>query len=213
MKNLKLAGLALAVAVAGTTGAFAQAKRLDAVKARGTVLCGVSPGVPGFSSPDDKGNWTGIDVDYCRALATAIFSDATKVTFKPLTSKERFTALQSGEVDVLSRTTTWTMSRDTSMGMTFAGVTFYDGQGFMVKKSLGVKAAKELNGASICVQTGTTTELNLADFFRTNKITYKPVVFEKSDEALKAYEFGPLRCLHHGPFWPRRRQNAARQAR
>jgi general L-amino acid transport system substrate-binding protein len=192
MKNLKLAGLALAVAVAGTTGAFAQAKRLDAVKARGTLLCGVSPGVPGFASPDDKGNWTGIDVDYCRALATAIFSDPAKVTYKPLTSKERFTALQSGEIDVLSRTTTWTMSRDTSMGMTFAGVTFYDGQGFMVKKSLGVKAAKELNGASICVQTGTTTELNLADFFRTNKITYKPVVFEKSDEALKAYESG--RC-------------------
>jgi len=192
MKSLKIAGLALAVALAGTTGALAQAKRLDTVKARGTVLCGVSPGVPGFSSPDDKGNWTGIDVDYCRALATAIFSDPAKVTFKALTAKERFTALQSGEVDVLSRTTTWTMSRDTSMGMTFAGVTFYDGQGFMVKKALGVKAAKELNGASVCVQTGTTTELNLADFFRTNKITYKPVVFEKSDEALKAYESG--RC-------------------
>ncbi len=192
MKSLKIAGLAALVAIGGVTGALAQGKTLDAVKARGNVLCGISPGVPGFSQPDDKGNWTGIDVDYCRALAVAIFNDPAKVTYKALTSKERFTALQSGEIDVLSRTTTWTMSRDSSMGMSFAGVTFYDGQGFMVKKALGVKDAKELNGASICVQTGTTTELNLADFFRTNKITYKPVVFEKSDEAIKAYEAG--RC-------------------
>jgi general L-amino acid transport system substrate-binding protein len=192
MKMLKLAGLAALVALGGATAAFGQAKTLDTVKARGVLLCGVSPGVPGFAQPDDKGNWTGIDVDYCRVLATALFNDPTKVTFKPLTSKERFTALQSGEVDVLARTTTWTMSRDTSMGLAFAGITFYDGQGFMVKKSLGVKDAKEMNGASICVQTGTTTELNLADFFRSNKITYKPVVFEKSDEAIKAYETG--RC-------------------
>ena len=192
MKRLKLVGLAALVAISSATGALAQAKSLDAIKARGNLLCGVSPGVPGFSNPDDKGAWVGFDVDYCRALATAIFSDPSKVQFKPLTAKERFTALQSGEVDVLSRTTTWTASRDSSMGMSFAGTMFYDGQGLMVKKSLGVKAAKELNGASVCVQTGTTTELNLADFFRTNKITYKPVVFEKSDEALKAYESG--RC-------------------
>ena len=192
MKSLKIAGLAALVALAGTTGALAQAKGLDAIKARGTLLCGTSPGVPGFAQPDDKGNWVGLDVDYCRALAVAIFNDPMKVTFKPLTSKERFTALQSGEVDLLSRTTTWTMSRDSSMGMSFAGVTLYDGQGFMVKKSLGVKAAKELNGASVCVQTGTTTELNLADFFRTNKITYKPVVFEKADETVAAFDSG--RC-------------------
>jgi general L-amino acid transport system substrate-binding protein len=192
MKSLKIAGLAALVAVAGSTGAFAQAKTLDAIKARGTLLCGVGPAAPGFSNPDDKGAWVGFDVDYCRALAVAIFNDPAKVTFKALTSKERFTALQSGEVDLLSRTTTWTMSRDSSMGMTFAGTMFYDGQGFMVKKSLGVKAAKELNGASICLQTGTTTELNVSDFFRTNKITYKPVLFEKSDEVTAAYDAG--RC-------------------
>jgi general L-amino acid transport system substrate-binding protein len=192
MKSLKLVGLAALVAISSATGALAQAKGLDAVKARGNLLCGVSPGVPGFSNPDDKGAWVGFDVDYCRALATAIFGDAKKVQFKPLTAKERFTALQSGEVDVLSRTTTWTASRDSSMGMSFAGTMFYDGQGLMVKKSLNVKAAKELNGASVCVQSGTTTELNLADFFRTNKLTFKPVVFEKADEAVAAFDGG--RC-------------------
>ena len=182
-----------AAALVGTTGAaFAQQKTLEQVKARGAVNCGVSPGLPGFAQPDNKGNWTGIDVEFCRAVAAAIFGDAKKVTFKPLTAKERFTALQSGEVDLLSRTTTWTMSRDTSMGLVFAGVTFYDGQGFMAKKSLGVKSAKALNGASVCVQTGTTTELNLADYFRANKMTYKPVVFEKADEALAAFDSG--RC-------------------
>jgi general L-amino acid transport system substrate-binding protein len=190
--KLKTTAIA-AVALIGTTGtAFAQAKTLDAVKARGSVNCGVGPGTPGFSAPDDKGNWTGIDVDFCRALAAALFNDAKKVTFKALTAKERFTALQSGEVDLLSRTTTWTMSRDSSMGLSFAGVTFYDGQGFMVNKKLNVKSAKQLNGASVCVQTGTTTELNLADYFRANKMTYKPVVFEKSDELNAAYEAG--RC-------------------
>jgi general L-amino acid transport system substrate-binding protein len=196
MKSLKLAGWAALAAVigstAGTSGAFAQAKTLEAIKARGTLACGVGPNAPGFSNPDDKGNWVGFDVDYCRALAVAIFNDPAKVTFKALTSKERFTALQSGEVDLLSRTTTWTMSRDSSMGLSFAGIMFYDGQGFMVKKSLGVKSAKELNGASICLQTGTTTELNVADYFRANKITYKPVLFEKSDEVTAAYDSG--RC-------------------
>jgi general L-amino acid transport system substrate-binding protein len=192
MKGLKLMGLAALMALGSASAAFAQAKSLDAIKARGSLLCGVSPSVAGFAFPDDKGNWTGFDVDFCRAVATAIFSDPTKVQFKPLTTKERFTALQSGEIDLLSRTTTWTASRDSSMGMSFGGVMFYDGQGFMAKKSLGVKAAKELNGASVCVQAGTTTELNLADFFRTNKMTYKPVVFEKSDEAIAAFESG--RC-------------------
>jgi general L-amino acid transport system substrate-binding protein len=196
MKSLKITGLAALVALGGAlgcaTGASAQGKGLDAIKARGTLLCGVNVGLPGFSNPDDKGNWVGFDVDYCRALASAIFSDATKVQFKPLTAKERFTALQSGEIDVLSRNTTWTASRDSSMGMTFAGVTFYDGQGLMVKKSLNVKTAKELSGASICVQSGTTTELNLADFFRTNKQTFKSVVFEKADEAVAAFDAG--RC-------------------
>ena len=192
MKSIKIAGMAALVAVASTTGAFAQAKTLEAIKARGTLACGVGPNAPGFSNPDDKGNWVGFDVDFCRALAVAIFNDPAKVTFKALTSKERFTALQSGEVDLLSRTTTWTMSRDSSMGLSFAGIMFYDGQGFMVKKSLGVKTAKELNGASICLQTGTTTELNVADFFRANKITYKPVLFEKDDEVVAAYDGG--RC-------------------
>jgi general L-amino acid transport system substrate-binding protein len=190
--KLKSAVVAAAVLV-GTTGAsIAQQKQLDQVKARGMVNCGVSPGLPGFSNPDDKGNWTGLDVDFCRAVAAAIFGDPKKVTFKPLTAKERFTALQSGEVDLLSRNTTWTMSRDSSLGLSFAGVTYYDGQGFMVKKSLGVKSAKELKGASVCVQTGTTTELNLADFFRSNNMQYKPVVFEKADELIQAYDAG--RC-------------------
>ncbi|HRK19091.1 MAG TPA: amino acid ABC transporter substrate-binding protein [Hyphomicrobiaceae bacterium] len=193
MRKLLTLGFAVTVAAAGaSTSAFAQAKTLDAVKARGQLICGVSTGLAGFSQPDDKGNWTGLDVDYCRAMAAAIFNDAKKVTFKPLSAKERFTALQSGEVDVLSRNTTWTITRDSSLGLSFAGVNYYDGQGFMVKKSLGVKSAKELKGASICVQTGTTTELNLADFFRANKLEYKTVVFEKNDEVVAAYDAG--RC-------------------
>jgi general L-amino acid transport system substrate-binding protein len=192
MKSLKVVALASVLAVAGTATALAQAKVLEAVKSRGSVNCGVSPGLPGFSNPDDKGNWTGLDVDFCRGLAAAIFGDPKKVTFKPLSAKERFTALQSGEVDLLSRNTTWTMSRDSSLGLSFAGVTYYDGQGFMVKKGLGVKSAKELKGASVCVQTGTTTELNLADYFRSNNMAYKPVVFEKADELVQAYDAG--RC-------------------
>ena len=192
MKHLVKVGLAAAVALAGATGLASAQGTLDKVKQRGVVNCGVSPGLPGFSNPDDKGNWTGIDVTFCRAMAAAIFGDPTKVSFKPLTAKERFTALQSGEVDLLSRTTTWTMSRDSSMGLVFAGVTFYDGQGFMVKTGKKVTSAKQLNGASVCVQTGTTTELNLADYFRANKMTYKTVVFEKADEAIAAYDAG--RC-------------------
>ncbi len=146
----------------------------------------------GFGLPDPQGNWTGFDVDFCRAIAAAIFNDPTKVKFVPLTAANRFTALQSGEIDVLSRNTTWTMSRDTTLGIDFAAVNYYDGQGFMVRKSLKVNSALELNGASVCVQQGTTTELNLADYFRANNMTLKTVTFATADEAVKAYDTG--RC-------------------
>ncbi len=165
---------------------------LQAVKSKGFVQCGVSQGLPGFSNPDEKGNWTGIDVDVCRAVAAAVFGDATKVKYTPLSAKERFTALQSGEVDILSRNTTWTLVRDTALGLNFTGVTYYDGQGFMVPTKLGIKSAKALAGASVCVNIGTTTELNMADFFRANNMQYKPVVFEKADEVVAAYDAG--RC-------------------
>ncbi|MDX2288657.1 MAG: amino acid ABC transporter substrate-binding protein [Hyphomicrobiaceae bacterium] len=184
-------------AVLGVLGAInepahAQGATLETVKARGVLQCGVSTGLAGFSSPDDKGGWKGLDVDLCRAVAAAIFKDDSKVKYVPLTAKERFTALQSGEIDLLARNTTWTMSRDTGAGLTFVGINYFDGQGFMAKKSLGVVSAKELSGASVCVQTGTTTELNLADYFRSNKMDYKPVVFEKLPEAIAAYNAG--RC-------------------
>jgi len=169
------------------------ASTLDAVKAKGFVRCGVHhPGLPGFSNPDDKGHWVGIDVDICRAIAAGIFSDVSKVKFRPISAKERFTALQSGEIDVLSRNTTWTFVRDSALGLDFVGVTFYDGQGFIVRKSLRLKSALELNGASVCVITGTTTELNLGDYFRANKMKYSPVVFGSADEAVAAYDAG--RC-------------------
>ncbi len=180
--------LALSVAV-GTAQAGAT---LDAVKAKGFVQCGVSTGLPGFSVADDKGNWTGLDVDVCRAVAAAMFGDANKVKYSPLTAKERFTALQSGEVDVLSRNTTWTLTRDSNLGLNFAGVNYYDGQGFMVSKKLGVKSAMELDGASVCIQAGTTTELNLADYFRANKMKYEPITYDTSDETVKGFEAG--RC-------------------
>ena len=193
MKKLVKLGLATALAMTGASSVvLAQAKTLDTVKQRGALNCGVNVGLAGFSQPDDKGNWTGFDVDYCKAIAAAVLGDATKVKYVPTTAKERFTALQSGEIDVLIRNTTWTMGRDSSLGLSFTGTTYYDGQGLMVKTALGVKSAKELNGATVCVQTGTTTELNLADFFRTNKMEYKPVVFEKADEILQAYQAG--RC-------------------
>jgi general L-amino acid transport system substrate-binding protein len=182
----------LGAAALGLTGAAASAATLDDVKAKGFVQCGVSQGLPGFSTPDDQGNWTGLDVDLCRGIAAAVFGDANAVKFTPLSAKERFTALQSGEVDVLSRNTTWTMSRDTSLGLNFAGVNYYDGQGFMVRSSLGVKSALELSGASICTNTGTTTELNVADYFRANKMEYEIVAFEKADEVVAAYDAG--RC-------------------
>jgi general L-amino acid transport system substrate-binding protein len=183
--------LALGAAVS-LAAASASAATLDDVKAKGFVQCGVSQGLIGFSQPDDQNRWTGLDVDFCRAVAAAIFNDPEAVRFTPLTAKERFTALQSGEVDVLSRNTTWTMGRDTALGLKFAGVTYYDGQGFMVKKSLGVASAKELDGASVCTQTGTTTELNLADYFRANGMNYEVVAMEQNAEVLAAYEAG--RC-------------------
>ena len=173
------------------TSAAAQST-LEAVRKKGFVQCGVNTGLAGFSQPDSKGVWRGIDVDLCRAVAAAVFGDAAKVRFTPLTAQQRFTAVQSGEVDILSRNTTWTLSRDTSLGLNFVGVNYYDGQGFMVPKKLNVKSAKQLNGATICVQPGTTNELNLADYFRANKMTFKPVVIEKLDEVLAAYFNG--RC-------------------
>lgn len=165
---------------------------LDNVKKNNALRCGVSQGLPGFSSPDDKGNWKGIDVDFCRAIAAAVLGDAGKVKYSALSAKERFTALQSGEIDVLSRNTTWTLIRDTSLGLDFVGVTYYDGQGFMVRKSKKISSAKQLNGATVCVNTGTTTELNLADYFRGQKMKYKIVAFEKTDEVIAAYDAG--RC-------------------
>jgi general L-amino acid transport system substrate-binding protein len=182
----------LSAAVALGTSAPASAQTLNTVKQRGVLVCGVSQGLPGFSSPDDRGNWTGLDVDFCRALASAIFNDPTKVKFTPLSTKDRFTALQSGEIDVLSRNSTWTLSRDSSLGLNFAGITYYDGQGFMVKKSLKINSALELNGASVCTQTGTTTELNLADYFRANKMKYEVLALATGDETIKAYDGG--RC-------------------
>jgi general L-amino acid transport system substrate-binding protein len=173
------------------TGAAAQST-LDAVRKKGFVQCGVNTGLAGFSQPDSKGVWRGIDVDLCRAVAAAVFGDAAKVRFTPLTAQQRFTAVQSGEVDILSRNTTWTLSRDTSLGLNFVGINYYDGQGFMVPKKLNVKSARQLNGATICVQPGTTNELNLADYFRANKMSFKPVVIEKLDEVLNAYFNG--RC-------------------
>lgn len=165
---------------------------LDAVKKKGFVQCGVSDGLPGFSYVDAQGRYLGIDVDICRGVAAAVFGDAEKVKFSPLTAKERFTALQSGEIDVLSRNTTWTSSRDSAMGLNFTGVTYYDGQGFLVNKSLGVSSAKELDGATVCIQAGTTTELNLSDYFRANGLKYTPITYDTSDESAKSLESG--RC-------------------
>ncbi len=183
--------LGVAAALSMSTAANAGAT-LDAVKKKGFVQCGVSTGLPGFSSADDKGKFTGIDVDMCRAVSAAIFGDADKVKYSPLTAKERFTALQSGEIDMLPRNTTWTYTRDTSLGLNFTGVNYYDGQGFLVNKNLGVKSALEMDGASFCIQAGTTTELNLADYFRTNKMNYTPITFDTSDQTIKAFEAG--RC-------------------
>lgn len=165
---------------------------LDAVKQRGSVLCGVNTGLAGFGIADSQGKWTGLDVDVCRAVAAAVLGDAEKVKYTPLTTQQRFTALQSKEIDILSRNTTWTLGRDTSLGLNFVGITFFDGQGFMVRTASKVTTAKGLNGATVCVQPGTTTELNLADFFRTNNMKYQPVVIESLQELTGAFVAG--RC-------------------
>jgi general L-amino acid transport system substrate-binding protein len=170
----------------------AGAGTLDTVRSRGTVICGANGQLPGFGLPDAQGNWTGFDVDYCRAYAATIFNDPSKVKFVALTAKDRFTALQSGDVDVLARNTTWTSSRETQLGLHATGPNYYDGQGFIVRKALKVNSALELSDASVCVQQGTTTELNLADYFRANRMKLKSVTFAQLDEALKAYDTG--RC-------------------
>ncbi|MGQ0545460.1 MAG: amino acid ABC transporter substrate-binding protein [Betaproteobacteria bacterium] len=182
----------LVITLVFLSGAAWGQSTLDAVRSKGFVQCGVNTGLAGFSQPDSRGVWKGVDVDVCRAVAAAVFGDHSKVRYTPLTAQQRFTALQSGEVDVLSRNTTWTITRDTSLGLNFVGVNYYDGQGFMVPKKLNVKSARQLNGATVCVQPGTTTELNLADYFRANKMSFKPVVIEKLEEVLNAYFAG--RC-------------------
>ena len=188
----KLLALAFGLGAGMFAASMANAGTLDDIKAKGFVQCGVSQGLIGFSNPDAQNNWTGMDVDFCKALAAAIFGDANKVKFSPLSAKERFTALQSGEVDLLSRNTTWTMSRDTSLGLKFAGVMYYDGQGFMVKKSLGVDSALKLDGATVCTNTGTTTELNLADYFKSHNMKYQVVAIEDANQVRQAYDEG--RC-------------------
>jgi general L-amino acid transport system substrate-binding protein len=187
-KSIFVAAAAAAFAFASAAGAAT----LDDIKARGHLLCGVSTGLAGFSNPDSAGKWSGLDVDVCKAIAAAILGDAEKVKFVPATAQQRFTMLQSKEVDLLSRNTTWTLQRDTALGLNFAPTTYYDGQGFMVPKALNVKTAKDLAGATVCVQPGTTTELNLADYFRAQKMDFKPVVIEKLEEVNAAYFAG--RC-------------------
>jgi general L-amino acid transport system substrate-binding protein len=187
-----LLALAFGLGAGMFAASMANAGTLDDIKAKGFVQCGVSQGLPGFSNPDAQNNWTGMDVDFCKAVAAAIFGDASKVKFSPLSAKERFTALQSGEVDLLSRNTTWTMSRDTSLGLKFAGVMYYDGQGFMVKKSLNIDSALKLDGATVCTNTGTTTELNLADYFKGHNMKYQVVAIEDANQVRQAYDEG--RC-------------------
>ena len=189
---MKTTLLTAAITCAALATSAAHAGTLDDIKKRGELRCGVTQALAGFSVADNKGRWTGLDVDYCRALASAIFHDPEKVTFRPTSSKERFTVLQSGEIDVLARVTTWTTSRDVDMPFDFIGVNYYDGQGFMVRKDLGIKSVKDLSGASICTNTGTSTETNMADYFKANGLEYKPVIFEKSEEVKSAYDTG--RC-------------------
>ena len=184
-----VAGIAL---VAGMSTAAHAASTLESVKAAGKLKCGVNTGLAGFAAPNDQGVWAGLDIDLCRAVAAAVFGDATKVEYKPLNAEQRFTALQSGEVDMLARNSTWTLSRDTQLGLDFVAVNYYDGQGFMVRKDLGVKSAKELKGATVCVQEGTTTEKNLGDFDKANNLGMQPVKFKESDQARGAYDEG--RC-------------------
>ncbi len=189
MKKLIL--LITAGALAAVTS-VAGAATLDDVRAKGHVQCGINTGLPGFAFKDEAGEWQGFDVDYCRALAAAVFGDASALKYTNLTGATRFEALKSGEIDVLSRNTTWTYSRDIDLALTFVGVNYYDGQGFIVNKALGVESAYDLEGASVCIQTGTTTELNLADFFRASGMSYEPVPIENNEEARQNYLAG--RC-------------------
>ena len=188
----KLALVTTVAALALGSASLAAADTLQNTRDRGAVQCGVSDGLPGFSAPNDQGEWQGLDVDVCRAVAAAIFGDADAVNYISLNAVERFTALQSGEVDMLSRNTTWTTTRDTTLGINFTGVTFYDGIGFMINRELGVNSVNELDGAAICVQSGTTTELNVADFFRANDMQFDPIVFDTSEQTVGGYEAG--RC-------------------
>ena len=188
-----LLSMALGAAMVLQTSHAMAGKDLDAVRARGQLICGGAVGgIAGFMVVDNQGKWTGMNVDICRAVSAVLFGDSEKVKYVPLSGQQRFTALQAGEVDLLSNNSTWTLTRDTALGLDFVGVTYYDGQGFMVPKKLGVKSAKELNGASICVLTGSTSELNIADYFRTNKISFKPVLFEDPDQSRSAFFNG--RC-------------------
>ena len=180
------------IAAVGILSSAVSAGTLDTVRSRGELNCGANGQLPGFGLPDAQGRWTGLDVDYCRAIAAAVFNDPNKVKFVALTAKDRFTALQSGDIDVLIRNTTWNLSRDTQLGLNATGINYYDGQGFMVRKSLKLNSALELNDASVCVQQGTTTEVNLADYFRTNRMRLKTVTFATLDEAVQAYDTG--RC-------------------
>ncbi len=187
----KLVSIALTAAL-GLAATAAHADTLDDVRAKGYLQCGVTGGVPGFSAPDANNQWSGLEVDFCRAVAAAIFNDPAAVRFTPLTSQERFAALSSGEIDILSRTTTWTMSRDTDLGIRFIGTMYYDGQAFMVREADGIASALELSGAAICIESGTTTELNAADYFASNNMEFNTVVFVDQDEVVAAYEDG--RC-------------------
>lgn len=190
MKILKTASLSVAALALAAT--VSTADTLDSIKKKGVLSCGVSTGIAGFSATDSSGKWKGLDVDMCQAVASAVFGDPSKVKYVPLTAKERFTALQSGEIDMLSRSTTWTATRDTSLGLNFVGVNYYDGQGFLISKSLGVDSAKDLDGATFCIQAGTTTELNLTDYFKANKMEYKPITFDTSGQTIEGFKAG--RC-------------------
>ena len=202
MKKLVLA-LAVGLAAISPAGQALAGKDLDVVKARGQLICGVAVGgIAGFMTVDSQGKWTGMNVDICRGISAALFGDSEKVKYVPLSGQQRFTALQAGEVDLLSSNSTWTLTRDTALGLDFVGITYYDGQGFMVPKKLGVKSAKELNGASICVLTGSTSELNIADYFRTNKMTFKPVLFEDPEPEPLGLLQRPLRRLFRRPGPP-----------
>lgn len=190
MKLLKTASLS--VAALALASSFASADTLENVKSKGILSCGVSTGIAGFSATDSSGEWKGLDVDMCKAVASAVLGDTSKIKYVPLTAKERFTALQSGEIDMLSRATTWTATRDTSLGLNFAGVNYYDGQGFLVSKRIGVNSALELDGATVCIQAGTTSELNLTDYFKANKMTYKPITYDTSGQTIEGFKSG--RC-------------------